>query len=213
MAKKQVKKKAQKTVAATNVKGMPQPKREVGVTDELHNLSVAYHELNLKLRVLDRMLKLFHAPKRIKTNLDAILSLCIDVADCETGTIFLVDQEAGDLFFATVHGPKAKDLENMHLAFGQGIVGICAQDQKTLIISDVTKDPRYCKEISEKIGFKTRSILAVPITYKGNVLGVIETINKKSSDTYNHFEVKLVERIAEISGTLLIIASQLKKQK
>ena len=183
MAKKQAKKKPNKKEEATKAKGMPHQKKEAGATDELHNLSVAYHELNLKLQVLDRMLKMFHAPKRIKTNLDAILSLCIDVADCETGTIFLVDQEAGDLFFATVHGPKAKDLENMHIAFGQGIVGICAHDQKTLIISDVTKDPRYCKEISDKIGFKTRSILAVPIIYRGNVLGVIETINKKSSDT------------------------------
>lgn len=185
---------------------------EAAFTDELHNLSVAYHELDLKLRVLDRMLKLFHAPKRVKTNLDSILGISIELANCETGSIFLVDQDAKDLFFATVHGPKAADLQDMHIDFGQGIVGTCAQDQKTIAVSDVQKDPRFCKEISDRIGYETHSILATPIMYKGNVLGVIELINKKGSDIYSHFDIALIERIAEITGTLLIIASQLKKQ-
>jgi sigma-B regulation protein RsbU (phosphoserine phosphatase) len=55
------------------------------------------------------------------------------------------------------------------IALGQGIIGTAAQLREPVLAPDVRKDPRYVLENPE-----TRSELAVPLIYKGQVIGVID---------------------------------------
>jgi sigma-B regulation protein RsbU (phosphoserine phosphatase) len=63
--------------------------------------------------------------------------------------------------------------ENIHLKheipLGRGIVGAAAQSQQAVLVPDVTKDSRYIEANPE-----TRSELAVPLAYKGKVIGVLD---------------------------------------
>lgn len=55
------------------------------------------------------------------------------------------------------------------IALGQGIIGLAAQQREPLLSPDARKDPRYVAENPE-----TRSELAVPLLYKGEVIGVLD---------------------------------------
>jgi len=63
--------------------------------------------------------------------------------------------------------------ENIHLKheipLGRGLVGYAAQNQQAVLVPDVAKDPRYVQANPE-----TRSELAVPLIYKGKVVGVLD---------------------------------------
>src|SRR5262249_911763 len=63
--------------------------------------------------------------------------------------------------------------ESIHLKheipLGKGLVGAAAQTRSAVLVPDVTKDPRYVR-----LNPETRSELAVPLIYKGNVIGVLD---------------------------------------
>jgi Nif-specific regulatory protein len=91
----------------------------------------------------------------------------------------------------------------LKLKKGQGIAGACAQDARTLPVSDVGRDPRHAASITKALGFETRSILAVPIVHDERVLGVIELVNKLGSNEFQRHELELVERVGRTAGDLL----------
>jgi sigma-B regulation protein RsbU (phosphoserine phosphatase) len=59
--------------------------------------------------------------------------------------------------------------EKTTVAFGHGIVGAAAELRQTLLVPDVSKDPRYICTNPE-----TRSEMAVPLIYRGRVIGVVD---------------------------------------
>jgi len=66
----------------------------------------------------------------------------------------------------------------------------------SLIVNDVEKDPRFYADISKKIGFPTKSILAVPMCIKDRCVGVIELINKKNGTPFSIEDCKWLEIFA-----------------
>jgi sigma-B regulation protein RsbU (phosphoserine phosphatase) len=55
------------------------------------------------------------------------------------------------------------------ITLGEGIIGAAAQLREPVLVPDTRKDPRYVSENPE-----TRSELAVPLIYKGKVIGVLD---------------------------------------
>ena len=53
--------------------------------------------------------------------------------------------------------------------FGQGIVGAAADLRQTVVVGDVSKDPRYIQ-----LNPETRSEMATPLIYRGRVIGVVD---------------------------------------
>ncbi|HVE39223.1 MAG TPA: GAF domain-containing protein, partial [Planctomycetota bacterium] len=80
----------------------------------------------------------------------------------------------------------------------------CAQDARTLPVSDVANDPRHAAAFTKALGFETRSLLAVPLVHQTKVLGVIELVNKTGSNEFQRHEVELVERVGRTAGDLLV---------
>ena len=61
---------------------------------------------------------------------------------------------------------------------GTGIAGSVAETGETLNVHEAYKDPRFNATIDEQTGYKTRSILCMPICIRGQVIGVVQMINK-----------------------------------
>ncbi|BFY98626.1 hypothetical protein BsWGS_01666 [Bradybaena similaris] len=63
--------------------------------------------------------------------------------------------------------------------FGVGIAGNVAKTREIINIKDVYADPRFNQEVDKKTGYRTHSILSMPIlNYEGEVIGVAQIINK-----------------------------------
>ncbi len=102
--------------------------------------------------------------------------------DAEGGSIWLWDDEIpGGLICRSAFEVGAdRSPINLRLAPGEGIVGWVARTGTGVVVDRVEDDPRFSGEIDSQIGFRTRSLLAVPLRVRGAVIGVLEVVNKRS---------------------------------
>ena len=108
-----------------------------------------------------------------------ILENAVNILNCEAGTLFLMDEQTGDLVFRVTAGPVAGNLLGQRLPAGTGIVGRAVQLRAPVIENDGQRSPAHFGIPDRQTGFTSRSLLAVPMQIKDRVLGVIEVINRK----------------------------------
>ena len=132
-------------------------------------------------------------------NLDRIFSAIIDpvrrMLNVETVSIGLVDPISAEILFVdALLGPEFQHLPQVRLQRGQGIAGWVAEHREPLIVNNVYKDHRFFARIDSKSGFRTHSILCVPLAVEEQVIGVLEAINKRSGD-FSDSDLRLVQAI------------------
>ncbi len=111
--------------------------------------------------------------------LRAVLELSTRVVDAETASVLLLDEKTNELYFDVALGLKGPAAAK-RFKLGQGVAGSVALEGKPAVINDVKADARWSGGADQESGFVTRSILAVPLTAKGRLLGIVEAINKKT---------------------------------
>ncbi len=124
------------------------------------------------------------ATKRLNSTLDLaellgiILQLTTRHTNAERGTVFLVDHEHNQIWSLIGLG---LDQQEIRLPVKRGIAGWVAEHGETVNLEDAYADPRFESEVDLRLGFKTRSILCLPIRNKdGETIGVLQLLNKKN---------------------------------
>jgi HD-GYP domain-containing protein (c-di-GMP phosphodiesterase class II) len=107
------------------------------------------------------------------------IEAAVRLLEVEAGSLILVDQETGDLFFEVALGDRGEKVKEVRLKKGEGIAGWVAEKGEALIVNDVQSDRRFFKAADERSSFATKSILCVPVKSKEKILGVLEALNKK----------------------------------
>ncbi|XP_072177663.1 cGMP-specific 3',5'-cyclic phosphodiesterase-like isoform X4 [Diadema setosum] len=80
---------------------------------------------------------------------------------------------------STVEDSLHTEDDEIHIPFGQGIAGHVAQTKETVNIKNAYEDKRFNPEVDKMTGYKTHSILCMPIcNHDGEVVGVAQVINK-----------------------------------
>lgn len=115
------------------------------------------------------------------------------LSEGEASSLMLINHENNRLYFEIALGSKGEEVKKYSLELGEGIAGWVARNNTSLIVNDVESDPRFSANISQKIGFPTHSILAVPIRIKDRCIGVIEIINKKDRKLFNDEDLQWLE--------------------
>lgn len=137
-------------------------------------------------------------------DLDQLLELIIETAtrmmNAKASSLLLVDPKTRRLYFKVATGDKKDDVKQFEVELGQGIAGHVAQTGEALLIPDVRKDPRWFKEISESIGFQTRSIACVPMKMNDETIGVVEIIDKTDGSLIGKSDIKILTVFAELAA-------------
>ncbi|UCD85089.1 MAG: GAF domain-containing protein [Deltaproteobacteria bacterium] len=120
--------------------------------------------------------------------------------DCETGSLFLIDEENNELYFEVALGEKGEKVKQIRLKMGEGIAGWVAQHGKPLLIADATKDSRWFRKADRTSKFVTRNMLCVPVKVKDKVIGVLEAINKHNGATFTQEDLELLNSLANEVG-------------
>jgi signal transduction histidine kinase len=108
-----------------------------------------------------------------------ILENAVNILNSEAGTLFLVDEQTGDLIFSVTVGPVAGNLLGQRLPPGTGIVGRSVQTRQPVIENDAQDSSSRFSGTDKQTGFVSRSLIAVPMQIQDRVIGVIEVINRR----------------------------------
>ena len=123
--------------------------------------------------------------------LKIILKTAITETDAERGTIFLKDPDSNELVSQILEGGAVNPIR---LAVGTGIAGTVAETGQVVNSVDAYQDSRFDKRTDASSGFKTVSILAAPMrTPRGEIVGVVEILNKRRRDFTKEDEEFLAE--------------------
>ncbi len=143
---------------------------------------------------------------------DKLLEIIFESAkvltNSEASSLLLMDEKVNKLKFAVATGEAKDKLLSLYVPLDEeSIAGYVAKEKKPVIVNDVRKFPKWYSKIDEITKFKTRSILAVPLILEGNIIGVIEVLNKKGFEGYAEDDLKLLQILAEQAAKVLKNAS------
>ena len=111
--------------------------------------------------------------------LGVIIEQATELIGAEAATVFLVD-EVNDELWSKVATQDGKGALELRLPIDKGLVGHCATTGAVVNVPDAYVDPRFDPTADRRHGFRTRSVLCVPIfDAKGRVTGVTQLINRK----------------------------------
>lgn len=118
---------------------------------------------------------------------------------CEASAIFLYDSKREELYFEIATGEKEEELKKISFKKNEGVVGWVASHEKSVIINDCSKDPRFTSKADEKTDFTTRSLVGVPVRMDGKLLGVLEAINKVEGEFVPR-DLEILQKISSFVG-------------
>lgn len=135
-------------------------------------------------------------------NLAEVLALIMDavkrVMEVEASSLIMLDKDTGELIISIPNGPVKTALSNFRLPPGKGIAGWVATHGVPLMVPDVSVDARFYEGVDKISGFKTKSILCVPMrSTTGEIIGVIEAINRRGNLPFNTQDLSLLLEFAD----------------
>ncbi len=127
-------------------------------------------------------------------DLDELLARIAEIVkraiDYEVFAILLFNEKTQELRVYFNLGHPRDLVRNLRIKVGDGIVGRAAQTRRSVLVNDVHNDPSYIPSLDG-----IRSELAVPLLFKGRLIGVID-LEASQPDFFNDSHVSLLELLA-----------------
>jgi signal transduction histidine kinase len=118
-----------------------------------------------------------------------------ELTDTEACSIMLVDRNSGQLFFE--EATNLTGIRSIVVPMEGSVAGWVVKTAEPVVIADARSDPRFYRKVDEQSTFVTQSILAVPMVARGNVIGVLEAINKRDGAAFTDEDVELLAVVGD----------------
>ena len=119
--------------------------------------------------------------------------------NAERSSLFLVENDT--LLLKVARNLEAE--EEIRIPIGTGIAGAAAQSGKIINIPDAYADSRFNPDVDRKTGFRTRSILSLPIkNQRGEVFAVAQLLNRKDGQPFDQDDVNRFANFIESIGVI-----------
>ena len=61
---------------------------------------------------------------------------------------------------------------------GEGIAGAVAHDGEAVEVPDLTRDPRFARDLAERTGYVPRAMMVAPLRARGEIRGVLSVLDR-----------------------------------
>jgi GAF domain-containing protein len=147
---------------------------------------------------------LIEASKLLNATLDRdevlrrLMTLAARGVDADRATLYLLDAARRELRSIVALG---EDLHEIRLPLKEGLAGYVARSGETVNVTDAYADPRFGRRIDEETGYRTRTVLTVPMhDPQGQIGGVVQALNKRQglfSQADERYLLALAEHAAQ----------------
>ncbi|MBV8115756.1 MAG: sensor domain-containing diguanylate cyclase [Silvibacterium sp.] len=124
----------------------------------------------------------------------------------ETWTLLLLDEAHKELYYAVAVGHTEADLARLRVPIGKGLAGWVAAHGESLIVPEVSQDPRFDANFStsgsrNEAGrpIRVRSAICMPLRSKLRTLGVIELLNCRL-DTLSDYTISFLHVLCDYAA-------------
>jgi putative nucleotidyltransferase with HDIG domain len=126
----------------------------------------------------------------------------VKLLNADRGSVFLIDDARQELYSVVALGAEIREIR---FPLDRGLAGYVARSGEVLNVADAHQDARFNPEFDRKTGYRTKSVLAVPmLDPSGRRIGVIQVINKKTGEGFTGEDVELLEAIASEASVAIL---------
>jgi PAS domain S-box-containing protein len=150
---------------------------------------------NRELELLNRTGRAFSFTLDLDQVLVTVLEEMRHLLGVHASSIWLIDTVTDELVCRQATGQRSEILCGWRLPPGEGFAGWVARNGKSLIVPDTRTDERHFKGVGLQTGLNLRSILAVPMRVKQDVIGVLQVVDTEA-DRFETTDLTLVESLA-----------------
>ena len=121
----------------------------------------------------------------------------------EAASILIYEPETGLLRFAAAPLTQRDYLKRVRVPLDNSVAGAAYLQGTPITVQDAHNEPLIFREVDQILSFATRNLLAVPLRFAGQTLGVMEAVNKQDDAHYTEEDVTLLETLATYAATAL----------
>jgi signal transduction histidine kinase len=150
-------------------------------------------------RLLEVVRGLTTAPD-LESFLQTVINEATELTNSELSSILEYDNAAEELRFLAMHWFQRDLLRPMGVPLDGSAAGWVFRRGQPLIIQDAKMDQRHFKVVDRVTRHETNSLVAVPLMVRGEVVGVLEALNKKDNAHYTEEDLTILETLGALAA-------------
>jgi len=136
-----------------------------------------------------------------------------EVLDAERVSLFIVDRETQQLWSKVAEGEAGARVD-IRIPMNSGIAGYVATHKTIVNTSDAYTHPLFNRDIDAKTGYRTRSLLCMPIVDQSDrIVAVVELLNKQGGGAFDERDEKQFAEFGESMAVLLQTWARMRSQQ
>jgi Nif-specific regulatory protein len=168
-------------------------------------------------RILSALLevsKVINASFDLEKNLPRVMHVLGDFLEMKRGSVFLLEHTTKELKIVAAHGLTKEQIAKGKYKIGEGIVGRVLERNAPMVIPNVGEEPLFLNKTGSRVGKTGISFLCVPITFKGESIGVlsVDRIFKDNAITIDE-DIRVLEVLASIIAQYVILWKHYKESE
>jgi GAF domain-containing protein len=154
-----------------------------------------HYDVYLKqIAALSKVANLIASGMYLDELLRLIVHVTAEIMNSKISSLMLIDEDKGELVVRATQSISEAYNKKPNLRVGEGIAGIAAKENNTIVVADLQKDQRYLnREIAKKEGLV--SLASVPLAVKGKVIGVLNCYTSQKH-AFSKTELDLLSALA-----------------
>lgn len=135
-------------------------------------------------------------------SIEEILRVTAEDLGSSEASVLVRDGDNGDLRFLSAVGKVAERLVGVLIPAGKGIAGFVLSSGQPIAVANADADASFYREVDKLTGYSTEMILATPLRHDGEVIGVLEYINRAGEPPYQPFSPGEMDRAARFADAI-----------
>lgn len=160
-------------------------------------------ERTQRMERLIEICRTLSASRGLEPFLSSLIAAASELTGCEAASILELDEEEQQLHFLALPWFHQDLLKPIKVPVQASVAGWVFENGQAAVVPDVNAEPLHYKGADQAANFVTRSLMAVPITFQGEKLGVLEVLNKTGGANYTEEDLTILETLASQAATAI----------
>ena len=149
-----------------------------------------------------RLERLLEVCRNLSANLDyepllqSIIEVASELTRSESSSIMVYEQETLSLRFVAAPFHVINSLKTINIPLDRSVAGTVFTSAQPMALHHAERDNRVFRMVDKELNESTNSLLAVPLMFRGNAIGVIEAMNKLNNAHYTEEDIRILETLA-----------------
>ncbi|MCB9250106.1 MAG: SpoIIE family protein phosphatase [Ignavibacteriales bacterium] len=174
---------------------------------ENQRLKIAVEEL----AILNDIATVITSSQSLEKVIELMVKSCIKHLKVSQGVVMLLEEQDTEKPFQTMIRKQDSTLELLPYRFDSQLTGWMLKNKSPLLINDIKNDVRF--DFANEIDLPIKTLLSVPISLQGKMIGLLTVFNKKSEIGFSPNDQRLLSIIAAQSAHVIENARLLKQEQ